>query len=31
MGTAGAWMKFMLHHTFMWKFKALPGWELIPE
>jgi len=24
-------MKFMLHHTFIWKFKALPGWELIPE
>jgi len=24
-------MKFMLHYTFMWKFKALPGWKIIPE
>ena len=31
MGVAGAWMKFMLHYTFMWKFKALPGWKIIPE
>ncbi len=31
MGLAGAWMKFMLHHTFIWKFKANPGWTLIPE
>lgn len=31
MGVAGAWMKFMLHHTFIWKFKGLPGWTLIPE
>jgi sulfide:quinone oxidoreductase len=31
MGLSGAWMKFMLHHTFIWKFKALPGWMLIPE
>lgn len=31
MGLAGAWMKFMLHHTFIWKFKGLPGWTLIPE
>jgi sulfide:quinone oxidoreductase len=31
MGLAGAWMKFMLHYTFIWKFKALPGWQLIPE
>ncbi len=31
MGLSGAWMKFMLHHTFMWKFKARPGWTLIPE
>lgn len=31
MGLAGAWMKFMLHHTFIWKFKALPGWKIIPE
>lgn len=31
MGLSGAWMKFLLHHTFMWKFKARPGWTLIPE
>lgn len=31
MGVSGAWMKFMLHHTFIWKFKALPGWTIIPE
>ena len=31
MGLSGAWMKFMLHHTFIWKFKAMPGWTLIPE
>jgi sulfide:quinone oxidoreductase len=31
MGLSGAWMKFMLHHTFIWKFKGLPGWTLIPE
>lgn len=30
-GLAGAWMKFLLHHTFIWKFKGLPGWTLIPE
>lgn len=31
MGVSGAWMKFMLHYTFIWKFKANPGWMLIPE
>lgn len=31
MGLSGAWMKYMLHHTFIWKFKAKPGWTLIPE
>ena len=31
MGLAGAWMKFVLHHTFIWKFKGLPGWKIIPE
>lgn len=30
MGIAGAWMKFMLHYTFIWKFKGLPGWKIIP-
>ena len=31
MGVSGAWMKFMLHYTFIWKFKGLFGWKLIPE
>ncbi len=31
MGLAGAWMKRMLHTTFIWKFKGLPGWKIIPE
>ncbi len=30
-GLAGAWMKRMLHTTFIWKFKGLPGWKIIPE
>ncbi len=31
MGLSGAWMKFMLHYTFIWKFKGNLGWKLIPE
>lgn len=31
MGTSGAWMKRMVHETFMHKFKARPGWQIIPE
>ncbi|NTU79477.1 MAG: FAD-dependent oxidoreductase [Chloroflexales bacterium] len=31
LGTSGAWMKRMVHETFMYKFKANPGWQLIPE
>jgi sulfide:quinone oxidoreductase len=31
MGLSGAWMKFMLHYTFIWKFKGNFGWKLIPE
>ncbi len=31
MGTAGAWMKRMLHETFIYKFKGNPGWKIIPE
>ncbi len=30
-GLAGAWMKRLIHTTFMWKFQARPGWSLIPE
>ncbi|MGD8399101.1 MAG: FAD-dependent oxidoreductase [Anaerolineae bacterium] len=31
MGLAGAWMKRVLHSTFIWKFKGNPGWKIIPE
>ena len=31
MGLSDAWMKFMLHYTFIWKFKGNSGWKLIPE
>jgi sulfide:quinone oxidoreductase len=30
-GTAGHWIKVILHYMFMYKAKALPGWWLIPE
>ena len=30
-GLAGAWTKRLLHHVFMWKLQAKPGWEMIPE
>lgn len=30
-GLAGAWMKRMIHSTFMYKFKGNIGWKLIPE
>ena len=31
LGLAGAWMKRLIHSTFMWKFQARPGWSIIPE
>lgn len=31
LGLAGHWMKHLLHHMFIYKAKALPGWFLIPE
>lgn len=31
MGLSGAWMKRMIHETFMWKLRARPGWTIIPE
>jgi sulfide:quinone oxidoreductase len=31
MGLSGAWMKRMLHTTFMYKLRARPGWKIIPE
>lgn len=30
-GTAGHWIKVILHHMFIYKAKAKPGWWLIPE
>ena len=30
-GTAGHWIKHILHHLFIWKAKLKPGWTLIPE
>ena len=30
-GLHGHWMKLMLHYLFIYKAKALPGWQLIPE
>lgn len=30
-GLFGHWIKFMLHHLFIYKAKARPGWILIPE
>ena len=31
LGLHGHWVKLMLHHLFIYKAKALPGWQLIPE
>lgn len=31
LGLHGHWVKLMLHHLFLYKAKALPGWQLIPE
>jgi sulfide:quinone oxidoreductase len=31
MGLAGAWMKRMIHSTFIHKLQGRPGWQLIPE
>lgn len=30
-GLGGHWVKYMLHVLFIYKAKALPGWQLIPE
>lgn len=30
-GLAGHWMKALLHHLFLYKAKARPGWSMIPE
>ena len=31
MGTAGHWIKKLLHYAFIYKAKALPFWWIIPE
>jgi sulfide:quinone oxidoreductase len=31
MGLAGHWLKFVLHHMFMWKMQAKPLWWIIPD
>lgn len=31
LGLFGHWVKLMLHYLFIYKAKALPGWQLIPE
>jgi sulfide:quinone oxidoreductase len=30
-GLAGHWMKSMLHYTFIYQAKMLPGWSLLPD
>ncbi len=30
-GLAGHWMKALLHHTFIYQSKMLPGWSLLPD
>ncbi|MEZ4425320.1 MAG: FAD-dependent oxidoreductase [Gemmatimonadota bacterium] len=30
-GLGAHWIKHLLHHMFLWKAKARPGWHLIPE
>ena len=31
MGLSGHWLKKLLHHTFIYKAKMLPGWRMVPE
>ncbi len=31
MGLSGAWMKWLIHHTFIHKLQAKFGWSIIPE
>ena len=30
-GLAGHWMKTLLHHTFIYQARMLPGWRLLPD
>jgi sulfide:quinone oxidoreductase len=31
LGLAGHWMKYLLHHAFIYQAKMKPGWSLIPD
>ena len=31
LGLHGHWVKLMLHYLFLYKAKARPGWQMIPE
>jgi sulfide:quinone oxidoreductase len=30
-GLAGHWMKFLLHHVFIYQANLRPGWSLLPD
>ena len=30
-GLAGHWMKYLLHHMFIYQAKLSPGWSLLPD
>jgi sulfide:quinone oxidoreductase len=30
-GLAGHWMKYLLHHTFIYQAKLRPGWSILPD
>jgi sulfide:quinone oxidoreductase len=30
-GLAGHWMKYILHHVFIYQAKLRPGWSLLPD
>jgi sulfide:quinone oxidoreductase len=30
-GLAGHWMKYILHHAFLYQAKLRPGWSILPE
>jgi sulfide:quinone oxidoreductase len=30
-GLAGHWMKYLLHHAFIYQAKMLPGWSVLPD
>jgi len=30
-GLAGHWMKWILHHVFIYQAKLKPGWSILPD